>query len=183
MTSTTSATLFDRLESVPRAERLESGGSSMTFLELLENNLRLGLVRVGTKLLELGGHVVEKLLHLQRSESHRDGLGEEREKSSLVDGVVENLRLEFLVADLELTSNGGVPNGDGESLLRDVRGVGHHGGSSLQKRSVGELSERRFLYSSVSSDLGVLHEHVRSRNSNVRELTARKKSAFESKRE
>jgi hypothetical protein len=87
--------LLDRVEAVPGRDGLESRRRGVALLKLLEDLLGLLGGCVGAERLELGSHDGEEGVHSERGESHGDGLGEEGEETTLVDGVVEDLGFEL----------------------------------------------------------------------------------------
>ena len=164
------ATLLDRLEAGPGAEGLEAGRGRVRLLERLDDLVERRLVGRRVERLELAAELLVQRRHAQAGEAHRDGLRGERHQTALVDRVVEDLRLEHVVARLELAPDAGVADRDGQRLLGDVAGVGDHGHAALQQRAVRELLQRRLLDNAVARDLRVLHEHVRARDADVGEL-------------
>lgn len=113
-----------------------------------------------------------------------------RERMSLARLHEGRNRAHLVAARLELSSDRGVADRDRQGLLGDVGRVGHHGAATAQQgavcvaptegqypvgpnwsgRRTRKLGERGIADFSIAGHLRVLHEHVLSRNADIREL-------------
>jgi hypothetical protein len=95
MPSQARPTLLNRLQRSPRTKRLQSRTRRMCLLEHRQRLLEFVRVRRPVEGFEFLGHRFVEGGHTQAGKRQGDGLGEEREETALVDGVVEELSLEL----------------------------------------------------------------------------------------
>lgn len=92
------------------------------------------------------------------------------QQTPLMNRIIQQLRLRFSFTGPELPSNSGVPDGDRQSLLGGITRVGYHGDSPREEGTVRQLSQGRVRDHAFAGYLGMFHQHMGTRNSNVGEL-------------
>lgn len=107
VTTTSLSRSVNGFQSGPCAESFETGTGGMGFFELLDGSVKVRVTRL--KGLERLRSLLEETLELKGGVSESDGLSDQRHKTSLMNGIVENLRLVLgICIRLELSSGCGI---------------------------------------------------------------------------